>query len=407
MLKRSIYLICILGLLAIISANNTFAWPSSSYYVQEVDTAPTVDGVIDIGEWDTDEDKFEETIEGLVFNYGTQSSIKIEVIVLRDTSNLYVLVKVLSEITGGSNNMSIGLAFSDKNMDGVLMSLPGSSIFDRKVASYNGSHVITYDFHACSGAECSTPRSVTPGVSDTTVDFNADYGNPDGTPFFEWQIPLDGDLSEDIIIGEGSHMKILVNPYVDIAEKLNGHGGRSSKNLEFSYSQEALFERPEGPMDTMAIIFNSIFALLVSGMGIVFILSARNDKFAQRAWRVNITEKMANDSTLMEIGYYNSSFLGLFSLSYFMMYSVIALIYGFWANWGVPGLIINGIPSIICIIAFIDLAKRNHNPQEIPEEEKKPVEDDVLKTGGLWIVPPLFLGLVLIMLLFIGIDVIS
>ena len=143
-------------------------------------------------------------------------------------------------------------------------------------------------------------------------------------------------------------------------------------------------------------------------MSLLLLVSARNDKFAEKFMRVNITEKMANESILMEIGYYNSSFVSLFSLFYFWLLALITVVYGWWwANWGLDGLLINGPALILSTYAMYDLVRRNHNPQDIPEEERRNLGREVEETNALWIFPPLFLGLVLFMLVFIGIDVIT
>ncbi|MHA2172489.1 MAG: hypothetical protein ACXAB7_21675 [Candidatus Kariarchaeaceae archaeon] len=288
------------------------------------------------------------------------------------------------------------------------MSIPDSQVFDRKVAFYNGSTTEKFDLHACSGAACVTTRDLTPGINDTETEFDVAYGeNTDGNPFFEFAFPFDVNADEDVEITEGVHLKLIANPYEDLTEGLIGHGGKGTTDLELSHSKEKFIERPEGPMDGLSIAFNLIFAVLVVGLSLAFILSARSEKIANKLWRVNITEEMANQSLLLELGYYNSSFLSLFSLFFFMLYSMIAFVYGFWARWGVTGMLINGIPMIISIFAFVDLARRNYNPQEIPEEERKQLGRDVEKTGAVWIVPPVFLGLTLFMLVFIGIDVIT
>ena len=150
-----------------------------------------------------------------------------------------------------------------------------------------------------------------------------------------------------------------------------------------------------------------MFGLLVTGISLSIFFANRSDKLAKKFWSVKITEQQVNTSVIMEIAYYNSSFLGIFGLFFFWLYSLIAVIYGWWANWGNTGLLINGIPLVIASVTFLDLIKRNHNPQDVPKEERKDLGPDVETTGGLWIVPPIFLLIILFMLVFIGIDVIS
>ncbi|MHA2251609.1 MAG: hypothetical protein ACXAD7_14690 [Candidatus Kariarchaeaceae archaeon] len=382
------------------------AWPGSSIYAQEVDVAPEIDGEISDNEWKTDEDTYQDTIDGLIYDQGSQTTIKLDLIALRDGSNLYLLVTVLTEVADApGSNISVGIAFADESMDGLAM----SSSFDRKVAYYNGS-TYEYDLHACSQdlGNCLTIRDLTPGLFDTDTEFIAEYGETsDGRSFFEFQIPLVGDENEDILIQEGTHLRILINPYANIVDGLTGHGLKATKDLKISYSKEAFFERPEGPMEPLAVVFNSVFAIFVIAIALMFILSGRSENIAKKLWRVDVTKEMANKSILMEIAYYNSSFLSMFALFFFMLYSLIAFVYGFWANWGLPGALINGIPTVLSIYAFIDLAKRNYNPQDMTEEEAPRFGKNMEKSGALWIIPPLFLGLVLFMLVFIGIDVIS
>ena len=116
---------------------------------------------------------------------------------------------------------------------------------------------------------------------------------------------------------------------------------------------------------------------------------------------------MKNKSVIMEIGYYNSSFVALFALFYFWFLALAQVLYGWWANWGLTGLYVNFPALALSTFAGYDQIKRNHNPQDVPEDERRKLGKDVEKTNSLWIFPPAFLGTILFMLVFIGIDVIS
>jgi hypothetical protein len=191
------------------------------------------------------------------------------------------------------------------------------------------------------------------------------------------------------------------------ASILVGHGAIASNSLEVTFEQKSFFPRPEGPMDNLALIFTMIFSIIIIAMSLMSILTQRNDKLAEKFLRVDITEEMRDKSVIMEIGYYNSSFVSLFGLFYFWLLALVSVLYGWWANWGLKGLLVNLPALILSSFAGYDLIKRNHNPQDIPEERRRKIGRDVEKSNALWLFPPTFLGLVLFMLVFIGIDVIS
>ncbi|MFV2016644.1 MAG: hypothetical protein ACC656_14535, partial [Candidatus Heimdallarchaeota archaeon] len=229
------------------------------------------------------------------------------------------------------------------------------------------------------------------------------------TKFFEFSISLEGDGEQDVAFKEGTNFKLVINPFTNLynVSANVGHGNLATSGVVVTFSPKSFFPRPEGPMDGLAIAFTSLFSLIIIGMSLAFILTGRSDNLAEKFLRIDITEEMRDKSIIMEIGYYNSSFVSLFSLFYFWIFATATVLFGWWANWGLTGLLINLPALLLSSYAGYDLIKRNHNPQTIPEEERRNLGRDVEKTNGLWIFPPLFLALVLLMLVFVGIDVIS
>ncbi|MEK9715839.1 MAG: hypothetical protein VW394_03670, partial [Candidatus Heimdallarchaeota archaeon] len=71
-LKIQLFFISIAILSILVLPNQINAWPSSDqgglYWVNEVTTAPNIDGVLDDGEWSSGEETFRETFsQALVY----------------------------------------------------------------------------------------------------------------------------------------------------------------------------------------------------------------------------------------------------------------------------------------------------------------------------------------------------
>ena len=113
---------------------------------------------------------------------------------------------------------------------------------------------------------------------------------------------------------------------------------------------------------------------------------------------------MANKSLLMEIAYYNSSFLSMMAVFFFGMESFLALLYGIWAGWGSIGIVFSGIPLVLSIVTFVDLGMNNQNPQD---EDYSKVGVEMSKSPKFWLIPALFLGNILLMLVIIGLNVLG
>ncbi len=412
-MKRSIILFIVIGVALVSSTfSQVQAWPEDNILVQQVEISPKIDGNIDDTEWDAGEDLEDIVSYAVGFDGGPATEITFNVIILRNVTHIFFLVKFdLNDDTGYEGNASIGIAISDNEVVGM----PSSQ--DRKIIYHNAntSQTETFDLHNCELSACTAVsedltqafRDRTPGKLDTTNNLEGAYGDDGSTRFFEVAFPLLADDEEDVSIVQGTHVKIVINPYLSIWHDNVGHANQGTNNLEILLKSDAFIERPEGPMDVLAKVFTGLFSLIIIGMSLLLLVSARYDKFAERFLRVNITEKMANESVLMEIGYYNSSFISLFSLFYFWLFSLVTVVYGWWANWALVGVLINGPALVISTYTMYDLVKRNHNPQDLPEEERRKLGREVEETNALWIFPPLFLGSVLFMLVFIGIDVIT
>ncbi|MHA2276858.1 MAG: hypothetical protein ACXAC2_13880, partial [Candidatus Kariarchaeaceae archaeon] len=323
-----------------------------------------IDGTYDSSEWSTDEEKFSETVGPLTFDQATVY-VTYDIVILRDSENVYFLIKYeLDTEVGYNGSASIGIALSD-GPTGAM-----SDYFDRKIAAHNitSDATETFDLYNCNFDEaCYTgARDSTPGIYDVQQDIvDAAYGEDGDIKFFEVQFPLVGDNNnEDIEFKEGTKVKIVINPYQNLynASILVGHGAIASNSLEVTFEQKSFFPRPEGPMDNLALIFTMIFSIIIIAMSLMSILTQRNDKLAEKFLRVDITEEMRDKSVIMEIGYYNSSFVSLFGLFYFWLLALVSVLYGWWANWGLKGLLVNLPALILSSFAGYDLIKRNHNP---------------------------------------------
>ncbi|MCE7733337.1 MAG: phage holin family protein [Candidatus Heimdallarchaeota archaeon] len=409
-MKHNKLLILIIGLsLAFSLVNQVQAWPDASIFVDEASTAPLMDGTIDAGEWDTEEDVFSETVSALAFDEGTVD-ITYSIVILKDDDNAYFLIQfTLSPDSAYTGNASIGLALEAGKIAGMNSANDRKIIYNNVSSGQTDNYDLFYCDSACGGNDYNA-RDERPGRMDDNNDIvSSGYGEDGTTKFFEFAITLGGTGEQDTPMAEGTNLKLVINPFANLynVSSIVGHGGLGSNGIEVTFTPKSFFPRPEGPMDGLSMAFTGLFSVVVIGMSLALIITARNDKLAEKFLRVEITEEMKNKSVIMEIGYYNSGFIALFSLLYFWILALAQVLYGWWANWGLIGFLINFPALALSTFAGYDQIKRNHNPQDLPEEERRKLGKDVEKTNGLWIFPPAFLGLVLFMLVFIGIDVIS
>ena len=388
--------IAILAMIILIS--NASAFPFESIYVEQIaGTSPKIDGELTTDEWITTEDPFKENIDLLVYEKGSATEVQIELVLLRDSENLYILVTFLSEISDpvANGSMSVGVALAPESIRNQMQ-----NSYDRKIAYYNGVNTTQYDLHKCS--PCETARDFQPGVDDAdSPEFEAEYGK-DTNSFFEFKIPIVASSAEDLGITEGIFIKIVVNPYGNIYYE--GHGNIGSDELQIQFSPRSFFPRPEAGIDGPSLYFNAYLGIVVSAIALRFLYGSRNEKLAKKLWIINVTEDMANKSLLMEIAYYNSSFLSMMVVFFFGMESFITLLYGIWAGWGVIGYVFSGIPLLLSIITLVDLGKNNKNPQD---EGYSKLGVEMSKSGKFWLVPTLFLGNILLMLVIIGLNVLG
>lgn len=396
------------------------AWPNDSIYVQDIGSRKiTIDGKASSGEWNTAEEKYSDTVSGLsVFN---ASRVSYDLVMLRNSTTLFIkLTYTLNNYDGYIGNASIGFALSNNGPFNGLM----SSSEDRHAFYHNATTpevaanpaAVVYDLHNCKLTDnCNGTRSFYPGIMDDVQNGVGGFTYDTSTQVSTWELamPLAGDGSvQDVTIQPGVYCLFIINPYQDIftgnftSDGQLAHGGKGTDQLQISFKARSFFPRPTGPMDPLAITFNLIFSLIIITISALFYFSARNDALAAKLWRVDITQEMADHSLLMEIGYYNSSFVSLFSLFYMWAYSLFAVIYGWWANWGGIGFAITIPTFIVASVAGVDLILRNENPQA-PGYEKREIGKEVESTSSLWFFPPAFLGLTLFMLVFIGINVVT
>lgn len=382
----------------IILISNASAFPFESIYVEQITgTVPEIDGDLTADEWFTTEDQFKENIDLLVYEEGSATEVQIELVLLRDNDNLYVLITFLSEISDpvANGSMSVGIAFAPEPIRNQMQ-----NTLDRKIAYYNGENTTLYDLYKCS--PCETARDFQPGADDAdSPEFEAEYGKSTNS-FFEFKIPLVASNAEDMSITEGMFIKIVINPYGNIY--YNGHGNIGSDELQVQFSSRSFFPRPEAGIDGPSLYFNAYLGIMVTAIALRFLYGSRNEKLAKKLWIINVTEDMANKSLMMEIAYYNSSFLSMMVVFFFGMESFITLLYGIWAGWGFIGYIFSGIPLLISIITFIDLGKNNKNPQD---EGYSKLGVEMAKASKFWLVPTLFLGNILLMLVIIGLNVLG
>ncbi|MHA2503684.1 MAG: hypothetical protein ACXAE3_12530 [Candidatus Kariarchaeaceae archaeon] len=394
------------------------AWPSDDqggwYYVNEATGAPTIDGEISGDEWLTNEEFFKDTYGSLSFDQGTESGLAISIIILTaDDDNLYIKVTWEAGVIDDVTPNSIGLAFASNPILGM------QSTWDRKIAYYDGAGETTsYDLFGCLNAGydggCNGTK-LQPGVVDSDpVEFESAFGFDTDTnkAFFEFKIPMTAtnDMEDlDLSVGTGgetgTYLKIVVNPYDNIANEGVGHGAVGSGNVILQDTPRCFFCRPEsgGQMDSNSFVFNAFFGLMISAIFLSFVVSRRNEGIAEKLWKVDITEDMKDESVIMEMAYYNSNFLSVMITVFFSIYALIGLLYGFWAQWGMQNIIVNGLPLVIGIFTTVDLIRTNQDPADM---ESRP-GTDVNESEKFWLVPTLFLAVTLLMLVFIGIDVIA
>ncbi len=391
----------IMVLLVFVTQSSAFS--ADAIYSQYVEDGPTIDGTISDGEWVTEEEVFQETLTGLAIT-GAPVDMKIDITTLRNESHIFFLVKVLTKLPNSNGNLSVGIALAADPI-ATMVSIP-----DRKVAFWNTSNTILHDLYF---NENGGIRGFTPGSDDPEdINFDAKYGEDGEDRFFEFAIPMaPADTNYDLPIKDGIHVKFIVNPFNNMYEGQNGHGAKGSDDLEISFSPRSFFQRPPPGMDTMTMIFVGFFALLVSGVAITFIYSGISESFSRKVWVIKTTEKMAQQSILQEIAYYNSNFLSMLLSFFLLLYSSVTLAYSFWAQWYTESILpyfITIIPLVLSLYALIDLGKRNENlhlKENIEDRMKK--GSDMNKSDKLWLVPTTFLILVLLMLVFIGIGVLS
>ena len=300
-------------------------------------------------------------------------------VLLKDNDYLYALVTFLTEISDpvANGSMSVGLAFAPEPFR-----LQMQNSLDRKIAYYNGENTTQYDLYKCS--PCETPRDFQPGVDDAdSPEFEAEYGKNTNS-FFEFKIPLVADSAEDMSVTEGIFIKIVINPYGNVY--YNGHGNIGSDELQIQFTPRSFFPRPEAGIDSASLYFNAYLGLIVSAIALRFLYGSRNEKLAKKLWIINVTEDMANKSLLMEIAYYNSSFLSMMAVFFFGMESFLALLYGIWAGWGSIGIVFSGIPLVLSIVTFVDLGMNNQNPQD---EDYSKVGVEMSKSPKFWLIPAL------------------
>ncbi len=233
--------------------NSSYAWASNTYYVQETETPPAIDGILTENEWQTNEDVFSETITDLFYIHGSIDQISIEIVILRDDSSIYLLIKILTDLSETPGNISIGIALAEKE----ILSMKDS--MDRKVVFHNNMHeniTTTYDLFNCElTSSCTTTRSLLPGLNDGN-DVTSVFGIYENINFFEIMFPLISDEKvKDLEVTDGTNIKILVNPYANLIEQDNGHGGKSTSNLVLKFS-------PQNRQSSLSYdIILSVFAL--------------------------------------------------------------------------------------------------------------------------------------------------
>lgn len=403
---KKVYLTGLAVLMLFMFLTPSSAFPDSSIYSQLTDTAPVVDGSIGVDEWTTEEEVFQHTLSGINYVTGESADADLEVTTLRDDTFIYFLIKAETDTTTG--NFSLGMAFSNNPIKGM------NSALDRKFAYWNTTTTQVYDLHFNVGE---IPRGIQPGSDDLDADgFTAAYGEDGSQRFFEFAIPMNpSNTTSDVPIGEGTNIKIVINPFRNIYETGIGHGGIATDQLSITFEPRAFFQRPPAGMNTLTMVFVGLFALLVSSVSLVFIFSGRSDKLAKKVWVINTTEKMAQQSILQEIAYYNSNFLSMIFSFLLFMYSVVTFAYSFWAQWYVTvdgdasfvAYFITIPPLLLTALAIFDLGKRNENLQLRDKDERIKAGVDMNNSGKLWLIPTSFLVLVLFMLVFIGIDVIT
>lgn len=399
-MRKLQYITSIVLLFLVLLVVPSSAFPADSIYVESTTTVPVIDGTVGENEWTTSEEVFKESLTGLSFLDGKQTEMSLEIIILKNDTHIFFLIKVDTTVSDSDGSISVGVAIADKPFTSM------ASALDRKVISWNTTHVITHDLFFC--ASCADIRAYTPGLDDETNDIQAGFSQDGDVKQFEFSFPLTAEnVTEDITITEESYIKFVINPYGDMYAGQAGHSATATGQLQISFEPRGFFQRPEAGIDSLTTIFIGIFALLISGVAMMFILSGRDPSFAEKTWVINVTEKMAHQSNLMEVAYYNSSFLSMVLEGFLLIYAIIATAYGFWAGWGVTGYILNGVPLILTAYALYDLGKRNENLTLKLKDQRKKVGVDMNSSPKLWVIPVVFLSLVLFMLVFIGIDVIT
>lgn len=415
------------------------SWPTDGnngmYYVQTNpdSSSPNLNTTLNLSQWKTNEETFHDQVTSLTYvstgsspkSLGSATSYAVNTVLVKDSKYLYILVQVTTPIPDlNKTSFGFGVGFTNSTMltkVGVDVNkvvsgntLTGAMLmqteFDRKVAYYNGSNTITHDLLGClftPGQNC-TGRRLQPGVPDTSIDFHAKAGLYNDLPYAEFKVPLiPKNATQNIEITPNSDkntfIKIVFDPYSDIF--LNGHGGAATHVLTLTFSPRCFFCQPPPGMSTLSVVFNSVFAIIVSAMAVSFLLSSRLESFGKMMPYINVNEEKAKESLIMEMAYFNSNLPSVVAMGFFTLESLIAFAYGLWAQWGITGIFINGIPLILGSVAVFDLIRRNYNPVEHPEKKKIGVPFEESK--AVWILPPAFLGIVLFMLVFIGINVIS
>lgn len=210
-------------------------WEKEKYYVMYKEDGPIIDGVLNLVEWETEEDVFTASITPIYFQGITR--VEIDLIILRDDIALYVLVGVQNSDLR-KNSTSVGIAFAKNSPVRML------DIDDQKVAFFNGNDTLKYDFYSCSSvklvSECSE-QELQPGMYDTSVEFTASYIYSSDKIYFEFKIPLQSQSEQDIAIEEGVYMSVVTNIYNNIV--FEGHGSFSTDPLQLKFSR-SIFSNP-------------------------------------------------------------------------------------------------------------------------------------------------------------------
>lgn len=231
-MKKYLSIMLLLSLLIPVSG-----WDDgANYYMMPVDHPPTVDGILGINEWETEEDPFESSVTPVYLQGITR--VNLDVTLVRDGFNLYGLIGI-QHANLKRNSISVGMAFSED------IPTQMTDVSDLKVAYHNGNETDTYDLHSClavkEALDC-TEIELQPGIVDNDNEFDAEFVIGVEKVYFEFIIPLEvEDNIQDLSISHGVYLSILVNIYANIIEE--GHGGSATSALRIRFNK-SLFSNP-------------------------------------------------------------------------------------------------------------------------------------------------------------------